>query len=57
MRKVGAKKNESGALGDEETEIDPYEGIERAENDLQRDEATSGPLGPTSARATNTIST
>ena len=41
-RKAGARKSENEAPGDEETEIDPHEGIERIENGLQRDEATSG---------------
>ena len=37
--------------------IDPHEGTERTEKYLQRDEATSGTVGPTSARATTAIST
>ena len=40
-RKVGARKNESGAPKDEKTGIDPREGTKRAENGLQRDEASS----------------
>ena len=39
-RKAGARKNESGAPKDEEIGIDPRKGTEKAENDLQRDEAT-----------------
>ena len=41
-RKVRARKSENEALRGEETGIDPHEGIERTENDLQRDEATLG---------------
>ena len=37
--------------------IDSREGTERAENGLQRDEATSGTAEPTSTRATTSIST
>ena len=51
------RKSENEVPGDEETGIDPHERIERTENDLQRDEATSGTHGPTSARAVIAIST
>ena len=37
-----SRKSENEAPGDEERGIDPHEGIERIENDLQRDEATLG---------------
>ena len=41
-RKAGERKSENEALGGEETGIDPHEGIERTDSDLQRNEATSG---------------
>ena len=41
-RKAGARKSESGALEDEEIEIDPHEGTKRTKKGLQRDEATLG---------------
>ena len=41
-RKAGVRKSENEAPRDEETGIDPHEGTEGTENDLQRDEATSG---------------
>ena len=56
-RKAGARKSKSGAPGEEETGIDPCEGTKRKENSLQRDEATSGTVGPASSRATTAIST
>ena len=41
-RKVEERKSENKAPGDEEAGIDPHEGIEKIENDLQKDEATLG---------------
>ena len=41
-RKAGARKSEDEAPGGEETGINPHEGTERTENDLQIDEATLG---------------
>ena len=41
-RKARARKSESGARENEETEIDPHEGTERIKNGLQRDEETLG---------------